>query len=90
MSDFHYDTNICYIDIITCNSDLLLKLLESVISKLFFKSFGEVIFFSFFNLLKKDKSYKMYLLAKQDQTLLWTCVAGANGQCVNSLYAKSK
>ena len=33
-SDFHYDTIIFYIDIITCYSDLLLKLLESVISKL--------------------------------------------------------
>ena len=27
---------------------------------------------------------------KQDQTLLWTCVAGANRQCVNSRYAKFK
>ena len=27
---------------------------------------------------------------KQDQTLLWTCVAGANRQCVNSRYAKLK
>ena len=25
---------------------------------------------------------------KQDQTLLWTCVAGAHLQCVNSHYAK--
>ena len=29
------------------------------------------------------------LLAKQDQTLLWTCVAGAR-RCVNSRYAKFK
>ena len=27
---------------------------------------------------------------KQDRTLLWTCVAGANRQCVNSRYAKFK
>ena len=26
---------------------------------------------------------------KQDQTLLWTCIAGAR-RCVNSLYAKFK
>ena len=25
---------------------------------------------------------------KQDQTLLWTCVAGAHLQCVNNQYAK--
>ena len=25
---------------------------------------------------------------KQDQTLLWTCVAGAHLQCVNNHYAK--
>ena len=27
---------------------------------------------------------------KQDQTLLWTCVAGAHLQCVNNQYAKFK
>ena len=27
---------------------------------------------------------------KQDQTLPWTCVAGANRQCVNSRYAEFK
>ena len=37
MSDFHNDTTISYIDIITCNSDSLLKLLESVSSKLSFQ-----------------------------------------------------
>ena len=27
---------------------------------------------------------------EQDQTLLWTCVAGAHCQCVNSRYSKFK
>ena len=29
-----------------------------------------------------------YFLRKQDQTLLWTCVASAQLQCVNNHYAK--
>ena len=33
---------------------------------------------------------KMSCLKKQDQTLPWTCVAGADRQCVNSRYAKFK
>ena len=64
MSDFHYDTIICCIDIITCNSDSLLKLLESVISK--FLNHLDKSFYSFFIIFKTDKSYKMYLLAKND------------------------
>ena len=65
MSDFHHDTIICYIDIITCNSDSLLNILESVISKLSFKIIWTSDCFSFFIIFKKDKSYKMHLLAKK-------------------------
>ena len=64
MSDFHYDAIICYIDISTCKSDSLLKLLESVISKLSFQIIWTSDFFSFFIVFKTDKSYKSHLLAK--------------------------
>ena len=33
-------------------------------------------------------SLMVILIEKQDQTLLWTCVAGAHLQCVNNHYAK--
>ena len=67
MSDFHYDTIICDSDIITCNSDPLPKLLEAVISKLSIQIIWTSDFFIiFFIILKKDKSYKMYLLPNND------------------------
>ena len=56
---------------------------------------------SFFKVVKSKQCYLhtktnadnmhifLYFIFKQDQTLLWTCIAGAHW-CVNSRYAKFK
>ena len=50
---------------VTTYSDSLLKLLESVISKLSIQIIWKSDPFSVFIIFKKDKSYKRYLLAKK-------------------------
>ena len=39
---------------------------------------------------KTVSTVSVNIIGKQDQTLLWTCVAEAYRQCVNSRYAKFK
>ena len=65
MSDFHYDTIICDSDIITYNSDSLLKLLGAVISKLSNQIFWTSDFFIIFHHFKERQILQnVYLLAK--------------------------
>ena len=61
----HSLQNHSHYDIITCYSDSLLKLLESVISKLSIQIIWTSDSFSVFTIFKKDKSYKRYLLVKK-------------------------
>ena len=48
-----------------------------------------LLFLNLFNKFIKHE-HSCTILYKQDQTLLWTCVAGAHHQCVYSQYEKFK
>ena len=58
-------SSVTLINIITCKSDSLLKLFESVISKLSIQIIWTSDSFSVFIIFKTDKSYKRYLLVKK-------------------------
>ena len=71
MSDFNYDRIYCYSDIFTCYSVSLLKLLESVISKLSIQIIWTSIFFIFHHFQERQilktvsSSYKMMHISDQ-------------------------